>query len=62
MEHHNHVTVIVLVFVLQLAQMDVKESARDVKAVVKMVAKTHVEEVVGKNVKDVAMQPVRVTA
>jgi len=40
----------------------VRESARDVKAVVRMAVKTHVEMVVGKDAKDVVMQPVRVTA
>ena len=55
-EHHNHVTVIVLVFVLRLAQMVVKESVKGVKAAVKMDANLLVVLVVAKDVKDVVMQ------
>jgi hypothetical protein len=55
-EHHNHVTVIVLVFVPQAVQMVVRENAKDVKAVVKMDASLLVELVVAKDVKDVVMQ------
>jgi hypothetical protein len=54
-EHHNHVTVIVLVFVPQAAQMVVRENAKDAKAVVKMDASLLVELVVAKDVKDVVM-------
>jgi hypothetical protein len=55
-EHHNHVTVIVLVFVPQAVQMVVRENAKDAKAVVKMDASLLVELVVAKDVKDVVMQ------
>lgn len=54
-EHHNHVTVIVLVFVPQAVQMVVRENAKDAKAVVKMDASLLVELVVAKDVKDVVM-------
>ena len=58
-EHHNHVTVIVLVFVPQAAQMVVRENAKDVKAVVKMDAKQHVPMDVGNVAKEVVAQCVK---
>ena len=62
MEPHNHVTVIVLVFVLQLAQMAVRESVKGAKGVVKMVVSLLVGVAVVKDVKDVVMQCVKVIA
>ena len=62
MEPHNHVTVIVLVFVLQLAQMAVRESVKGAKGVVKMVVSLLVGVAVVKDVKDVVMQCVKAIA